>query len=159
MKRVDAILNHPVFRRELKKIERQEKNRIYCKHNVGHLLDVARIAYIMALEEGHAIQPDIVYAAALLHDIGKGAQYEIGMPHSEAGRELAEEILHECGYTKDEISGIGEAVEYHNRPEILLGSLSRILYQADKRSRKCFLCQARQSCYWPEEDKNKGIWR
>ena len=159
MKRVNAIISHPVFQRELKKIERLEQKRAYCRHDLGHLLEVARIAYIMALEEGHQIQPDIVYAAALLHDIGKGAQYEIGMPHNQAGRELSGEILRECGYNKDEISGIGEAIEYHNQPQVPLGSLSRILFEADKRSRKCFLCKMRADCKWPEDQKNTGIWR
>lgn len=159
MKRVNAIINHPVFVRELNKIQRLEEKREFCCHGMEHLLDVARIAYIMALEEGHQIQPDVVYAAALLHDIGKGAQYEIGMPHNEAARDIAEDILRECGYDKDEISGIGEAIEYHNQPGLSLGSLSRILFEADKRSRRCFLCEVRKDCYWPEEAKNTGIWR
>ena len=77
MKRVNAIISHPVFQRELKKIESLEQKRAYCRHDLGHLLEVARIAYIMALEEGHQIQPDIVYAAALLHDIGKIFEYTI----------------------------------------------------------------------------------
>ena len=160
MERVNAIINHPVFKRELKKIARQEEKRAYCHHDLGHLLEVSRIAYIMALEEGRKIPPDIIYGAALLHDIGKGAQYEIGMSHNKAGRELAEEILRECGYTEEEISGIGEAIEFHSKqPAMPLGSLSRILFEADKRSRKCFLCKMQKDCYWPEEQKNKGIWR
>ena len=159
MKRVNGIIAHPIFQRELRKINRMEKNRIYCRHDMEHFLDVARIAYIMCLEENRPIPADVIYAAALLHDIGRGAQYEIGMPHGTASLDLAEEILRECGYTKEEINRIGEAIEYHNRPEIPLGNLSRILYLADKRSRRCFDCPAKASCHWPQEEKNQGIWR
>ena len=47
---------------------------------------------------------DIIYATALLHDLGRADQYEKGISHEEAGAILAEEILTDCGYTREERS-------------------------------------------------------
>ena len=33
-------------------------------------------------------------------------------------------------------------------------SFASIFYRADKLSRDCIHCKARQECYWPEEKKN-----
>lgn len=47
---------------------------------MSHLLDVARIAYIRNLEKGYGFRKDVIYAAAVLHDIGKALQYEEKFP-------------------------------------------------------------------------------
>ena len=46
MKRLDRIIHHPVFQQELERLEFYEKDRIYCRHNLEHLLAVARTAQI-----------------------------------------------------------------------------------------------------------------
>ena len=43
---------------------------------MSHLMDVARIAYITCLEQNLGIEKDVIYGAAILHDIGKYAQYD-----------------------------------------------------------------------------------
>ena len=45
------ITDNPTFIEKLDRIEELERDRIYCGHGLGHLLDVARIAYIYNLEE------------------------------------------------------------------------------------------------------------
>ena len=45
---------------------------------MDHFLDVARIATLMAADEGLARDRDLLYAAALLHDIGRVEQYKRG---------------------------------------------------------------------------------
>ena len=60
---------------------------------MSHLLDVARIAYIRNLEKGYGFRKDVIYAAAVLHDIGKALQYEEKVPHEIAGERIAGEIL------------------------------------------------------------------
>lgn len=60
---------------------------------MGHLLDVARIACIRNLEEGLGLDKEIIYAAAVLHDIGKSLQYEKKIPHETASEQIAKEIL------------------------------------------------------------------
>ncbi|MDO4436819.1 MAG: HD domain-containing protein [Coriobacteriaceae bacterium] len=92
---MQAIWESPRFQVALEGIERAERDRVYCRHGFGHLLDVARIAWILNLERGCAFERELVYAAALLHDIGRGAQYATGEPHDEAGSRVAAAILDE----------------------------------------------------------------
>lgn len=99
MPRVDAIYRHPRFQRELFRIDELERDRVWCRHGLSHLLDVARIAWGLCLEDAleHPSAPrlsrELVYAAALLHDIGRAEQYEYGVEHDVAGERIAAEIL------------------------------------------------------------------
>ena len=76
MVRIDRILNHLEFKTSMEAIRTLEKERIFCRHGMEHLLDVARIAYIANLEEGLGIKKDVVYASGLLQDVGKYLQYQ-----------------------------------------------------------------------------------
>ena len=89
MTRVNRIRNHPLYRESLHNIEKLEQERIFCGHNAQHLLDTARLAYIENLELNLGISKEMIYAAALLHDIGRGLQYTEGIPHHEGGVKLA----------------------------------------------------------------------
>ena len=71
MERVNKILRHPVFAEHLARLENLEQARIFCRHGLPHLLDVARMMWISALEQQLPATRDVVYAAALLHDIGR----------------------------------------------------------------------------------------
>lgn len=97
MPRVEAVRRHPLFAREIARVEEAEADREFCRHGLPHLLDVARIAWIRCLEEGLAIPRDVVWAAALLHDIGRAEQYATGEPHDAAGERIAAEILGTVG--------------------------------------------------------------
>lgn len=117
MPRVDVLVRSAAFRRALAAIEEAERERPWCRHGLAHLLDVARIAWIDALEHGLPLSKDVVYAAALLHDIGRAAQYACGEPHDAAGCRLAAEMLDELPaalrYAADERACIVEAVAGH----------------------------------------------
>ena len=80
-RKMTAIWKHPLFQSSFQRIQEWEKDRIYCRHGMEHFLDTARIAYIRSLEETIPVSKDHIYAAALLHDIGKWQQYEDGTPH------------------------------------------------------------------------------
>ena len=142
--RVNRILENEVFREHLGKNKEAEKDRIFCRHDMVHFLDVARIGMIFNLRENLQIPEDLLYAAALLHDIGKHEQYENGTPHEEASARIAPLILEKCGYTEAEIAEITEAVLQH-RTKSVAGepTLSGVLYRADKKSRACFACEAK----------------
>ena len=158
MERYQKIIEHKEFLEYIKKIEKIEKDRIYCRHNITHLLDVARIAYIKGLEEKLPLSKDVIYGAALLHDIGKIKQYEEKIPHETAGAALAKEVLTDCGYEKEEIFEMEKAILHHRRGDRGTKSdLSRLLYEADKTSRLCMFCQAEKSCHWSEEEKNSRL--
>lgn len=158
MQRIDKIIAHPLFRMATEKIQVYEQNREFCCHGMSHSLDVARIAYIRNLEQKMGFSKELIYAAALLHDLGRWKQYEENMPHERAGVLLAEEILKETGFDPEETTKILKAIGTHrnsqSHPEADLGKL---LYQADKQSRVCWLCKAQENCYWTEEQKNKTI--
>ena len=103
MERIDKILNHPLFIENLEKNKAAEADRRFCRHDMVHFLDVARIGMIINLEENLEIPKDMVYAAAILHDIGKHLQYNKGIPHEKASAEIAPAILRECGYGEEEV--------------------------------------------------------
>ncbi len=135
-----------------------ESTRIYCCHGYDHLLSVARIAYIRALELGLPYSKQVVYAAALLHDIGKAEQYESGEPHEEVGARFAAQILADSGgFTEDEQAAIVQAVREHRRFAESSSDLGKLLFQADKASRACFACDVRDSCSWPREKMNLEV--
>ena len=83
MKRLNAILCHPLYRRCYGRLEELQ---------MPHLLDVARIAYILNMEQDLGLEKEVIYAVSILHDIGKYAQYEDGTPHEQSGEKIASEI-------------------------------------------------------------------
>lgn len=158
MDRIDKILNHHLFIENLEKNMTAEADRRFCRHDMAHFLDVARIARIISLEEGIRIPEDLIYGAALLHDIGKHRQYEEGIPHEQASALAAPEILRDCGFDKKETDVIADAILQHRNSEVIPErSLRGVLYRADKASRPCFACQAEGDCSWKEGRKNKRI--
>lgn len=74
MPRIDYICANGLFRRHLGNIAQLESGRIFCRHGIDHLLDVARIMWIKNLEEDLEFDREVIYATALLHDIGKDEQ-------------------------------------------------------------------------------------
>lgn len=161
MERINAIWNHPVYQAYYRKLEQMETERIFCRHQMIHLLDVARIAYIRNLEEGLGLSKELVYAAAILHDIGKSLQYEAKIPHELAGVEIAEEILselpEEVSFSEEEKAQILTAIKGHRRLREDAKTLERLLYESDKTSRMCFACPAEVQCDWSKEKKNMEI--
>ncbi len=155
MERVNEILNHDLYKKYLEKNKMAEAKRRFCHHDMAHFLDVARLALIFNLEEGLEIPKELIYAAALLHDIGRWRQYEDGTPHEKASAILAQEILSDCGFTKEEITQVISAIANHRNADIKeKGTLDGILYRADKMSRGCFFCEAEPECNWKGDKKN-----
>lgn len=157
MERVNLITENETYKECMKKIAHWEKDRIYCKHNMEHFIDVARIAYIIALEKDLEIKKDIIYAAALLHDIGRFEQYERDIPHEKASADIAPEILKASGYSSKEIDIIVSAILNHRKGKGEPGTLDRIIYKSDKLSRACYSCSAEATCNWSSDKKNLKI--
>ncbi len=158
MERIDKILNHDLFSRHVKKNREAEAGRPFCRHDMAHFLDVARIGEIINLEEGLGIRREWIYAAALLHDLGRHIQYENGRPHELAGGEIAPRILADCGFDDLETDVIVQAVTHHRDAAVEAEkNLRGLLYRADKASRACFACEAERDCDWKKEKKNLKI--
>lgn len=155
MERINRICRHPLWLENVSRICQLEKDRIFCRHDTVHFLDVARMAYIESLEKHMDIPKELIYAAALLHDIGRAAQYEKGIPHDEAGAQLAKLILTDCGFHPDEQAQILSAITQHRNAEIKTSAdLAGLIYRADKASRMCLFCSAEEQCNWEKEKKN-----
>ena len=157
--RYEKILTNPVFVSTIRKIEEMEKDRFYCRHGMEHLISVARISYIISLEEQAGLSKDIIYAAALLHDIGRATEYETGSPHNSSGAETAKDIMYECGYSEEEITVVTDSIRSHGHENRKTEgtSLEKILCRADTLSRTCFKCRAYESCNWTDERKNNTL--
>lgn len=152
MQRCNKIYNHPLYKERTRIISEAEKDRIFCPHNLEHALDVARIGYIQILEQGLKIEKELFYTAALLHDAGRYSD----KPHNESGAELARTIMPDCGFTQEETELVQNAILGHTAGT-KSDDFSKILYDADKRSRLCFLCKAQKECYWENEKRNYNI--
>lgn len=158
MDRVNEILRHQVFSAHLSRLETMEQARIFCRHSLPHLLDVARMMWIAALERQLPLNREVVYAAALLHDLGRVEQIEAGIPHHQASAQLAARILPDAGFGDEEIALIQDAIASH-RSDGGENRLGQLLYWADKESRTCWVCPAKSECNWPDEKKNWEITR
>jgi len=155
MKRIDKILSHDLFISNLRKNNMAEADRCFCRHNIEHFLDVARIAVIINLEENMGVDKELIYAAALLHDIGRHVQYQEGTPHEEESSRIAPKILQECGFDDCETGVITDAILNHRCAESAgERNLRGLLYRGDKASRACFACEAQSLCNWKQEKKN-----
>lgn len=157
MDRINRILIHPEYKQAMDKNFKAERKRIFCKHGIEHQLDVARIAYIMALEQGLPYSKELIYAASLLHDIGRYLEYEGKLSHEEGSVLLAKDILIDSGFSQEETGLILDGIKSHRTKDSDPKSFQGIIYMADKMSRNCFECNSRELCNWTEDKKNKGI--
>ena len=159
--RLEAIRNHPLYQSSLRRLNDLERGRIFCRHGMEHLLDTARIAYIKSLERALPLSRDLIYAAALLHDIGKWEQYENGTPHELSSARIAEEILSglppHLRFSPEETETILTAIRGHRKLRETPELLEALLYESDKASRACFSCPASEACNWATTKKNKEI--
>ena len=156
MDRFNCILNDEKYRYYLKRNKNFEKGRKFCKHNLKHFLDVARIAQSINLEKNLGFEKEIIYTTAILHDIGKSFQYENGTPHEIASFEIAKDLLEEYKYNKEEIEFIKQGILRHRDKKS--EGFSWLIYRADKLSRLCITCKAKDECNWSDEKKNTKIY-
>lgn len=158
MERVNRIMEDTTFKECLKKISDWEKTRQFCRHDTNHFLNVARIAMIINLEEKFEIPKVQIYAAALLHDIGRYMQYETGIDHAIASARIAPEIIIRAGFDEKETDVIVAAIANHrNKMVEKEKTLNGLIYRADKLSRECYFCKVQEECDWSKEKKNLSL--
>jgi putative nucleotidyltransferase with HDIG domain len=98
-------------------------------HDYEHINRVRNWAVVIAHEEGYE-RPEIVEAAALLHDIGY--TYVDEANHGQVGAEKARECLNENGnFNEKEINEIVHAIRHHSSNRGGEGILLDILRDAD----------------------------
>jgi len=147
--RIDNLLDVPEFQNYLDRIADMETDRIFCRHGFEHALAVARISYAYLLEQGESsLAKEVVYAAALLHDVGRWVEYQTGEDHAEASAKLAEPILKKCNFVDTEIEVIIKAIRQHRNHQGQTDSvLGRALALADNWARDCRACNVRNVCH------------
>jgi len=149
MARVNQLLEHEDYISYMEKINELEKERRFCKHGFEHGLNVARVAYAYVLEKGEIIlSKEVVYAAAILHDIGRWVEYQTGEDHAEVSAQLALPMLEVSRFNSEDIQVILQGIREHRRhPEDNLSLLGEALALADDWSRDCRHCSAQTLCY------------
>jgi ribonucrease Y len=91
----------------------------YGQNVLGHLIETAHIAGVMAAELG--IEPTLIKRCAFLHDIGKALTHEVEGSHAIIGAELLRK------YGEDE--AVAHAVEAHHN-EVQPRTIEAVLTQA-----------------------------
>lgn len=169
MKNTKKLLKDIRYNEYIKSLEVLEGDRIFCKHNLQHFLDVARICYIHSLEKNLKISKDLIYFTALLHDIGRVEQYEKGIDHNQASREIAKKFLEKTTFSQVERELILATISNHSSncknscaEGITLFSEEEktfigIFKLSDNQSRSCFTCHAYNKCNWTKDRKNETI--
>ncbi|MCF8012346.1 MAG: HD domain-containing protein [Clostridiales bacterium] len=156
MERVNNILNDPEFKDNLKLNYKREQNRRFCRHDIQHFIDTARICYILVLEElsrGRIFQniaaeslKEAAYTSGLLHDIGRWRQYDTGEDHALVSAEISFDILKRSGFENKEIAIITSAISNHRTSSRGGGLLGECLRRADDLSRPCWSCNVQSEC-------------
>ena len=112
--------------------------------------------YIHALESHASASKELIYCTALLHDIGRAEQYRSGIPHDEAGAQIAEQILRELSFDPSEIQEITSAIREH-RNAARSDTLSSPDLRCGQGIPELFFLSGRKECYWSAEKKNLTI--
>lgn len=153
---IKLILSNEEFIKRTKLINKLEKTREFCRHNLEHFFDTARVTYILILENNEAGQifssldlktvKAYVYAAGLLHDLGRVEEYSQGLDHAEVSSKVAETIMKQAGFKEQEIRIISTAIAEHRNYKNQNSLLGKRLYQGDKLSRNCLECKSFNEC-------------
>lgn len=160
MDRIQKIKDDPFYKECLSLNGDRERDRLFCRHDFQHMLDVSQISYNMitgavSLDEFAAKEglpgvtgaSEVIFAAGLLHDIGRWRQYDNGEDHAQAGAVMARPVLERAGFLKEEIKAITSAIGDHRRAGPGSSFLGRVICLADDLSRPCGTCNARLDCY------------
>lgn len=146
MEMANKILKHPKFIKYLELNAKAERDRRFCCHDLQHAVDTARVAYIIALENKFNLSRDIIYSAALLHDIAKWKQYSSKADHALEGAVLAEQILKDVDMNAQDSELILDAIRSHRTGGENNSPLGMVLYAGDKACRLCSRCAVIHEC-------------
>ena len=77
------------------------------------------LAQRIAAEEGLSVDPDILFAASFVHDIGAIGDFQKeGVDHAVRSVELAEPLLRDAGFPQEKLAAVGEAVLGHMHDKV-----------------------------------------
>jgi HD superfamily phosphodiesterase len=159
LKRVELLLKDSLYIDYIQRNTNEESGIKYCEHGLPHHIDVARIAYILVLEtsdlnyfikdsglSGKLAAKEVIYAAGLLHDIGKWKECQMGIDHAAYGARLARDILPRAFFNPAETDIICRAIYEHRNISKDMSFLGERIHRADNLSRVCSQCEQKDSC-------------
>jgi hypothetical protein len=158
--RIAVIRKDPFYLECLSLNGERERDRHFCRHDYRHMVLVAqfsckiikktggldRFVYTAGLS-GLKAALEVIYAAGLLHDMGRWRQYDSGENHALAGAAMAGEVLKRAGFSERETALITRAIREHRKAFPGQSYLGRVLCLADDLSRPCGSCGSRLDCY------------
>jgi len=116
--------------REKKLLQLIKQQSLSNSHKFDHLNRV--VEYAIELGRIYKGRREILVAAGLLHDLGRGKIKYRGKKSAEIGAELAVSILKKAGYVSKDIDVICQIIAEHDQPEFHSRLIeSRILKDAD----------------------------
>ena len=144
--KINGILQNAQYMAYMAANAKSERERLYCRHHLAHALDVARVCYILCLENGFGpAYKDAAYAAGLLHDVGRFREAADSFcDHAAESARLSEPILNSLPFGAEEKKIILAAILHHR--EAKQTGFGALLYEADKISRPCFDCAQIAAC-------------
>lgn len=151
MEYLNRLLEDTDFLERVERIDKLEQKRKFCRHGMEHMLSVARIAWIMNLEQNLGEEKEFLYLCAMLHDIGREQEYQTGLPHEVGSSQIAKEYLIQIQYPEQKSERLLNWIGEHRKAE------GTLFWEADKRSRTCCTCKATKDCHWPIERRNHRI--
>ena len=159
MKRVEMLLKDALYNDYMQRNSDEETGIKYCQHGLHHHIDVARIAYILVLEQndlnyfikesglsGKLAAKEVIYAAGLMHDIGKWKECQEGVDHAAFGARIARDILPRAFFSAGETDLICRAIYEHRNISRDMSFLGERIHRADNLSRVCSQYEIRESC-------------
>ncbi|MEG0998302.1 MAG: HD domain-containing protein [Clostridiales bacterium] len=155
MEKLGVIINLPQYQEYCKAIENEEKNRVFCHHDITHFAEVARTAYILYLTNevpcpelkafSEETIKELIYVFGFLHDIGRFLEYQDNeKDHAVESEKLSRPFLKEAGFSHAEQEIILKAIKNHRCDDTQ--GFDRLTYLADKKSRLCTGCSGLIHC-------------
>lgn len=120
-----------------KMYEKIEKYMLSCMNDGAHdCQHIYRVLYhALNIAQDYDVDKDVLIAAALLHDIGREAQFrDPQADHAAIGAEMAYDFLKKLGWAEDKAQHVRACIATHRfRTESPQASIeAKILYDADK---------------------------
>ena len=128
MKNTNKIIKSKIYNDYLNELEYLERDRFFCRHNYEHFISVARICYILKLEEDVDVDKDMIYSTALLHDLGRVIEIKEGINHAKASVDIAREILEITDFSSEEKNRILNCIAYHRTKDLAEDEFFNIFY-------------------------------
>ncbi len=79
------------------------------RHSLQAVAELRKVCEEFPVVLSEVAEPEVLYFAALLHDVAKGT----GRDHSEAGAEIIKEIGHRFGFSRESCEDLSFLVRYH----------------------------------------------